>query len=101
MREKNFNYDAERDLGTIVVGDVTVTVQFQHGPIQDNGVNGVQNEDVLGLLIERLGVLDERFPCDENKAARTSMETALLWLEHRTALRREQHVEGKNEPHVS
>jgi hypothetical protein len=110
-------YDAEQDLGTIKVsvlgpppeganaaeGEPVIRqqIQFQHGPIGENGINGVQNEDILKLLAIRLRSLNSAFPCRENSIAITKIEEALLWLEHRTAVRVEQGVEGKNEAHVS
>jgi hypothetical protein len=103
-------YDADRDLGTIKLLDpipgttavpILQEIQFQHGPVGENGVNGVQNEDVLKLLAMRLRGLNSSFPCRENSIAITKIEEALLWLEHRTAIRVEQGVEGKNEAHTS
>lgn len=99
------SYFAESDRGHVAYDTddhaVDTVIQFQHGPIGENGLNGVQNEDVLRLLIVRLQVLNERFPCRENSIAITKLEEALLWLELRTRRRREQGVEGQNLAHVS
>ena len=76
-------------------------IQFQHGPISEHGINGIQNEELIKLLIMRLKSLNEKFPCKENETAILSLETGLLWLEYRTKLRQEQGVEGKNEAHRS
>ena len=78
---------------------VSLQVQFQHGPVGDNGVNGVQNEQVIELLVMRLRDLNSKFPCRENSIAITKLEEAMMWLEKRTAARVAQGVEGKNEPH--
>lgn len=97
-------YDEDLDLGTIHFPDpnvAPVALQFQHGPIGENGINGIQNEEVLELIILRLGALDRRFPCDENKRAINYLGTARNVLLERTAKRRAQGVEGKNEAHVS
>ena len=105
-------YDAGTDLGVIEILEipdpkrpettpVQHQIQFQNGPIEENGINGVQNEDVLKLLAVRLRALNQAFPCRENSIAITKVEEALLWLEHRTAIRVEQGVEGKNEAHTS
>ena len=103
-------YDADKDLGVIksaVTQDETTTpevrqeIQFQHGPIQDNGPNGVQNEEVILLLTTRLRELNARFPCRENSIAITKLEEAMLWLRERTRIREQQGVEGKNLAHVS
>lgn len=106
MSESKVSYQPDRDLGTIAVatsnGDVFAQdLQFQHGPIGEAGINGVQNEDVLDLLAVRLRALNAKFPCRESSIAITHIETARLWLEERTNLRRHQGVEGKNEAHVS
>ena len=99
-------YDAGRDNGIISyegehAAPFEVEFQFQHGPVQDNGINGIQNEEVLELEILRLKALNERFPCRENSIAITHIETALLWLRERTRVRQTQGVEGVNVAHVS
>ena len=57
--------------------------------------NGTTNEEVLAVLIDRLNFLNSKFPCRENSVAITHIETALLWLNHRTASRKTRGVEGK------
>lgn len=50
-------YDPDLDLGYIRNDDagIDVTLQFQHGPVQDaGGINGIQNEELVALLIMRL-----------------------------------------------
>lgn len=98
-------YEPEKDRGTIDYDrdgtGFSQVIQFQNGPILDNGHNGIQNEDVLNLLLVRMRVLNKRFPCRENSLAITKMEEALMWLEMRSKLRVEQGVEGKNLAHAS
>lgn len=57
--------------------------------------DGTTNEDVLEVLIDRLNYLQKKFPCRENAIAITHIETALLWLNKRTADRVKRNVEGK------
>lgn len=57
--------------------------------------DGVTNEQLLEVLIDRMNSLQARFPCRENAIATTHIETALLWLEKRTADRKKRDVEGK------
>ena len=57
--------------------------------------DGTTNEDVLRMLIHRMGTLNAKFPCRENALAITKMEEALMWLEKRTADRKARNVEGK------
>lgn len=105
--DKVVSYDPETEVAKIVYWDesgsalVSEAFQFQHGPVGDNGYNGVQNEDVLKILITRLRALNAKFPCRENSLAITKIEEALMWLERRTKLRQEQGVEGQNVAHVS
>lgn len=56
--------------------------------------DGTTNEEVLAMLINRLQFLNNKFPCKENAVALTHLETALLWLEKRTADRKARGVEG-------
>lgn len=70
---------------------------FQRGPVGEAGHNGVQNEQVIAVLVHRLGVLNKEFPCHENSLAITKLEEALMWLEKRTQGRRARGVEGKSE----
>jgi len=57
--------------------------------------DGTTNEEVLAMLINRLNYLQDKFPCRENAIAITHIETALLWLNKRTADRIARGVEGK------
>lgn len=57
--------------------------------------DGTTNEEVLRVLIDRLRFLnEEKIACRQNSIAITKLEEALMWLEHRTAERREREVEG-------
>lgn len=58
--------------------------------------DGTTNEEVLAMLLDRLNHLQAKFPCRENAIAITHIETALLWLNHRTANRVKRNVEGKH-----
>ena len=57
---------------------------------------GTTNEEVLRVLIDRMNSMQAKFPCRENAIVTTHMETALLWLEKRTADRKARGVEGKH-----
>ncbi len=76
-------------------------INFQKGPVQEKGVNGCQNEDVIEILLHRMSGLQKLYPCRENALVITKLEEALLWLKRRTELREAQGVEGRNIPHVS
>lgn len=70
-------------------------------PIPEGGTtlqtlnDGTTNEEVLAVLVDRLNSLQAKFPCRENAIAITNIETALLWLNKRTADRKARGVEGK------
>lgn len=73
-------------------------IHFQKGPIQESGVNGVQNEDLLSIVIDRLiGFQTGDFPCEENEKALRHCIDACTWLQLRTAKRKARGVEGKSE----
>ena len=80
----------------LVGGPYSASLSFQLGPVKEVGVNGIQNEQLIAVLVHRLGVLNKAFPCRENSIAITHLETALLWLEKRTADRVKRGVEGVN-----
>ena len=56
--------------------------------------DGTTNEEVLLVLIDRLNTLNTIFPSQENTIALIHIETALLWLDKRTADRIARGVEG-------
>jgi hypothetical protein len=60
-------------------------------------IDGVTNEEVLAVLIHRMKVLDEKWPCDENRIAIKNLEGALVWLTLRTQDRTERGVEGTHQ----
>ena len=57
--------------------------------------DGTTNEEVIKVLIDRIGYLDELFPCEENKAALSALSIALQALEERAANRLARGVKGK------
>lgn len=74
------------------------TVDFQEGPIKECGVNGVNNEDLIAMIICRLEHFNQsEFRCRENSMAITKLEESLLWLRKRTMGREQRGVEGTHE----
>jgi hypothetical protein len=57
--------------------------------------DGTTNEEVLRMLIDRMQYLQNKFPCRENALVITKLEESLMWLEKRTADRKNRGVEGK------
>lgn len=90
--------DVDGHLYTLVAGAAPqTTLEFQLGPVKETGANGLQNEQLIAVLVHRLGVLNKAFPCRENSIAITKLEEARLWLEKRTADRKARGVEGTNQ----
>ena len=75
--------------------DLLAKVHFQEGPIKEQGVNGINNEDAIVMVIRRLqGFQDSPFSCRENAMAITKLEEALMWLRKRTMNREKREVVG-------
>lgn len=71
------------------------TVKFQNGPIKESGVNGVMNENLIAIVIDRMqGFQSGDYACRENAIALTKLEEALMWLRKRTNDREVRGVEG-------
>lgn len=96
--EKEFNANhfflvetTDKEKTVAIVGQI----QFQKGPIKEAGVNGVMNEDVIAMVIDRLQSFQEsEYKCRENAVAITKLEEALMWLRKRTQDREDRGVEG-------
>ena len=89
------NFEAKDQPGQIL--QFIEKIPITEGSPELRTVNdGTTNEDVLRVLIDRLGTMQAKFPCRENAIVVTHLETALLWLEKRTADRKARGVEGKH-----
>lgn len=72
-------------------------INFQNGPIQESGINGISGEALLAIQIDRLRSFQKGpFTCRENAIALTHCEDALMWLQKRTRDRLSRGVEGRN-----
>lgn len=72
-----------------------VQIHFQEGPIKEQGVNGVCNEDLIAMVITRLEHFQKsEYACRDNAIAITKLEEAMLWLRKRTMGREQRGVEG-------
>lgn len=70
-------------------------VNFQNGPIKENGVNGTTQEALLTIVIDRLRSFQAGpYACRENAISLTHCEEALMWLQSRTRAREARGVEG-------
>lgn len=81
------------------------TIQFIHKtPYPDHPeklmkvMDGTTNEEVLLMLIDRMRFLNASLPSRQSSIALTKLEEALMWLENRTAERKNRNVEGTHKP---
>lgn len=73
-------------------------ITFQNGPIAENGVNGLTQEVLLAIVIDRLQAFQKGpYACRENALALTKLEEAKHWLFSRTLERMARGVEGTHE----
>lgn len=75
--------------------EVMLAVDFQNGPIKEAGANGVMDENLIAIVIDRLeGFQSGRYACEENQQALNHLEAALNALQERTRKREARGVEG-------
>lgn len=68
---------------------------FQNGPIREVGVNGITQEVLLAILIDRLECFQSsKWACDENAMALSDLRSARDVLLERTKKRLARGVEG-------
>lgn len=80
----------------ITAATTVIQIRFQNGPILDHGINGISNEALLAVVIDRLrGFESGKFACRENSIALDYLEDALMWLQKRTRDRMARGVEGR------
>lgn len=73
-------------------------INFQKGPVKEHGINGIHNEDLIAIVIDRLkGFQETEFKCKDNEMAILDLESALCYLNRRTKERQERSVEGTNQ----
>lgn len=85
---------------TIEIGDNATAgspLLFQNGPIGEVGLNGISNEVLLAIVIDRLrGFQRGPFNCRENALALTKLEEGMHWMHSRTLERMRRGVEGSH-----
>lgn len=81
--------------GLVQSGPPFVYIRFQDGPIKESGVNGVMDENLLAIVIDRLqGFQSGKFACEENQRALDFIQLGLQTLQLRTQNREKRGVEG-------
>jgi hypothetical protein len=75
--------------------ETAIDIIFQNGPIAEVGVNGLTQEALIAICIDRLRSFQAGpFACPENAAALKSLEEAQEHLHNRTRGRMARGVEG-------
>lgn len=88
-------YSLSLNLGNADVG--ITEINFQNGPIQEFGFNGISNEALLAIVEDRLlGFQSGQFACRENAVALTKLQECMMWLQKRTRDRMARGIEGTN-----
>ena len=76
-------------------GSTSHLLYFQKGPIKEVGANGITNEILLAIVLDRLRAFQgSEYACRENAIALTKLEEVLMWLHRRTQSREDRGVEG-------
>lgn len=79
-------------------GSKSATVLFQNGPIKEFGVNGMTQEALLAIVIDRLRSFQAGpFSCSDNQIALEHCQDALSRLQLRTKARMARGVEGTHQ----
>jgi hypothetical protein len=74
---------------------ISCEIQFQNGPIKEEGFNGISNEALLAVVEDRLkGFQNGMYSCRENALALTKIQEAMMWLHRRTRERVARGAEG-------
>ena len=75
---------------------VTVMLPFQDGGLKDVGANGITEQALLAVVLDRLrGFNDGPYRCPENSMMITKIEEALMWGEKRANDRARRGLEGQ------
>lgn len=73
-------------------------ILFQNGPITEYGVNGITQEVLLAIVIDRLECFQTGpYASEYNQHALEDVRSALDWLQRRTKERMARGVEGTHE----
>lgn len=82
-------------------------IRFQNGPLKEAGHNGISDEALIAIVIDRLegfqqGPINEpgargKYNSRYNALAITKLEEALMWLQKRTTDRQRRGVEGTHQ----
>lgn len=87
---------ANHEYEVAIPEQMPVKVSFQNGAINEVGVNGITQEVLIAICIDRLKAFQAGpYSCRENALALTKLEEAQQWLHSRTRDRMARDVEGR------
>lgn len=85
----------------VKVANKTTIIAFQNGPIAEAGVNGLTQEVLLAIVVDRLESFQRGpFKCKDNEDALQMIKGGMTCLKKRTLRRLEQGVEGTHAQHA-
>ncbi len=80
------------------IAGLATLIKFQKGPIKEFGVNGITQEALLAIVIDRLKSFQKGpYACDDNHMALQHTQRGLYYLQERTRARLARGVEGTNQ----
>lgn len=93
------DYDSEPSTYVVDHGGAGTYIRFQRGPVLNGEGNGLTNEALLAVVIDRLEVFQAGpLECAYNQDALDHLRKALSALHDRTLSRRARDVEGSSVP---
>lgn len=96
--EKSYNANHLYSVNRVSDNEELCEIHFQQGPIKETGVNGVANEDLIAIVINRLESFQgSAYNCEENAKAINLLQETLMVLRSRTNKRVIRGVEGTSE----
>lgn len=95
--EVEFNAPMSYDIVHSATDKVVNTINFQKGPVQEVGLNGVFLEDLLLIAIDQIEHFQNSdFACEENDDTLRSLRAALATTRARQYERQLRGVQGKH-----
>jgi hypothetical protein len=89
------NASSEAKMHGLKTATAGTVILFQNGPIKEFGVNGLTQEAMAAIIIDRLRSFQAGpFSGDYNERALTCFEEGLAWLQKRTKDRIARGIEG-------
>ena len=94
-KETSFNAPHNYEVRSSDFGELLNIIHFQEGPIDEVGINGVMNENLIVMVMDRLEHFqDSEYACEENELALKHLDLALEAMNKRTIDRIDRGVEG-------